>query len=390
MLAASQRAACRFSQAFRAKSARPTFSVLRGNVDMPMFRNIKTLPQFGMLRKSFSSSANDDFKALVALVDSTDFPRLTQQFLADADDLAEVAQGVLKAEDPSDALSAMVREHHDTDNIEAHFPEMQQQAIDIALADDEDEYGEVFEGTECLADDEELMAWAKKAFGDEFELDDEAEGNDEDPIGIEMVADDESDLDVADDEVSRDWRRLQKLISTQQDEQGGGTTQRSQAHPWFESRSLLPGADLPSIAEAGPDPLEAVFGISLDNPRPHASGKQRKLFYPGQEYAPKDLNPYNVADMDDSKVLAKRRFQQLMRQRSRKDPFTEGKMKRPAMNDISTLSRFVSERGKIIPRRRTGVTAKNQRHLKRMIKRARTFGLLPYTSRMQRPGFDNY
>ena len=47
--------------------------------------------------------------------------------------------------------------------------------------------------------------------------------------------------------------------------------------------------------------------------------------------------------------------------------------------DIVLLRRFVSERGKIEPRRRTGVCAKHQRKLSLAIKRARFLALLPYT-----------
>ena len=46
--------------------------------------------------------------------------------------------------------------------------------------------------------------------------------------------------------------------------------------------------------------------------------------------------------------------------------------------DIKLLQRFVSERGKIVPRRITAVTAKEQRSLAQAIKRARELGLMPY------------
>jgi len=41
------------------------------------------------------------------------------------------------------------------------------------------------------------------------------------------------------------------------------------------------------------------------------------------------------------------------------------------------LRRFVTEKGKILPRRITGTSAKNQRRLIREIKRARSLALLP-------------
>ncbi len=47
--------------------------------------------------------------------------------------------------------------------------------------------------------------------------------------------------------------------------------------------------------------------------------------------------------------------------------------------DISKLRRFISERGKILPRRISGNCAKHQRTLTLAIKRARHIALLPYT-----------
>lgn len=44
------------------------------------------------------------------------------------------------------------------------------------------------------------------------------------------------------------------------------------------------------------------------------------------------------------------------------------------------LKRFVTERGKILPRRISGNCARHQRQLTQAIKRARVMALLPYTS----------
>lgn len=46
--------------------------------------------------------------------------------------------------------------------------------------------------------------------------------------------------------------------------------------------------------------------------------------------------------------------------------------------DVDFLRRFVPERGKIMPRRISGITAKDQRRLTRAIKRARAVALLPF------------
>jgi small subunit ribosomal protein S18 len=48
--------------------------------------------------------------------------------------------------------------------------------------------------------------------------------------------------------------------------------------------------------------------------------------------------------------------------------------------DIRRLRNFVSERGKIIPRRISGSCARHQRQLTHAIRRARTMALLPYAA----------
>lgn len=48
--------------------------------------------------------------------------------------------------------------------------------------------------------------------------------------------------------------------------------------------------------------------------------------------------------------------------------------------DIARLRRYMSERGKILPRRVTGTCARHQRELTVAIKRARHLVLLPYTA----------
>jgi small subunit ribosomal protein S18 len=48
--------------------------------------------------------------------------------------------------------------------------------------------------------------------------------------------------------------------------------------------------------------------------------------------------------------------------------------------EISRLRRFVSDRGKILPRRVTGTCARHQRPLTTALERARAIALLPYTT----------
>lgn len=46
--------------------------------------------------------------------------------------------------------------------------------------------------------------------------------------------------------------------------------------------------------------------------------------------------------------------------------------------DIQTLKNYISENGKIIPKRTTGLNSKEQRNLSKAVKRARFLSLLPY------------
>ena len=46
--------------------------------------------------------------------------------------------------------------------------------------------------------------------------------------------------------------------------------------------------------------------------------------------------------------------------------------------DVDTLRQFIGDRGKILPRRHTGLSAQHQRLVKRAIKRARNIALLPF------------
>ncbi|MCB1833385.1 MAG: 30S ribosomal protein S18 [Geminicoccaceae bacterium] len=66
--------------------------------------------------------------------------------------------------------------------------------------------------------------------------------------------------------------------------------------------------------------------------------------------------------------------------RRKASPFAHADAPAIDYKDIKLLQRFVSERGKIVPRRITAVTAKEQRALARAIKRARELALLPYVA----------
>ena len=61
-------------------------------------------------------------------------------------------------------------------------------------------------------------------------------------------------------------------------------------------------------------------------------------------------------------------------------PFTAAGIRHIDYKDINTLTQFITERGKIIPRRITGVSSYHQRGLAQAIKRARHMALLPFVA----------
>lgn len=67
------------------------------------------------------------------------------------------------------------------------------------------------------------------------------------------------------------------------------------------------------------------------------------------------------------------------RRRRKVNQFAGDNIKKINYKDLNTLKKFISERGKILPRRITGNSAKAQRKLTVAIKRARHIALLPYT-----------
>ncbi|HNU95369.1 MAG TPA: 30S ribosomal protein S18 [Candidatus Paceibacterota bacterium] len=65
----------------------------------------------------------------------------------------------------------------------------------------------------------------------------------------------------------------------------------------------------------------------------------------------------------------------------KQDYFSSNNIKHIDYKDTELLKRFLSPSAKILSRRRTGVTSKNQRKLSLAIKRSRFMGLLPYIAK---------
>lgn len=92
----------------------------------------------------------------------------------------------------------------------------------------------------------------------------------------------------------------------------------------------------------------------------------------------------NMGSNPMSKMASKRRMtadpaDPKMRKRKR-CPFQAANFEEIDYKDIETLSKFITERGKILPRRVTGVSAYFQRRLVKAIKRARHVALLPFVA----------
>lgn len=64
--------------------------------------------------------------------------------------------------------------------------------------------------------------------------------------------------------------------------------------------------------------------------------------------------------------------------RKKRCPFSAAGIQHIDYKDVDTLSKFITERGKILPRRVTGVSARHQKMLTEAIKRARHVALLPF------------
>ncbi len=58
--------------------------------------------------------------------------------------------------------------------------------------------------------------------------------------------------------------------------------------------------------------------------------------------------------------------------------FSQNNIQHIDYKDVSVISKFINPHGRMIARKRTGVTAKNQRKLSTAIKRARFMALIPY------------
>ena len=80
--------------------------------------------------------------------------------------------------------------------------------------------------------------------------------------------------------------------------------------------------------------------------------------------------------MEEKTTVAKKPFKKAPRKKV--CAFCVDKVEAIDYKDVAKLKKYVTEKGKILPRRMTGVCAQHQRALAKAIKRARVMGLLPF------------
>lgn len=67
--------------------------------------------------------------------------------------------------------------------------------------------------------------------------------------------------------------------------------------------------------------------------------------------------------------------------KGRKSTYSLSDTKEINYKNVELLKQFTTERGKILPRRITGITAKQQRFVTKAIKHARCIALMPFVSK---------
>ncbi len=86
--------------------------------------------------------------------------------------------------------------------------------------------------------------------------------------------------------------------------------------------------------------------------------------------------PAKVEEVDETPQVSEK-----VSERKRVCFFCQTK-KTPSYTDLATLKRYVNERGKIVPKAKTGVCSKHQRAVTKGIKYARHLALLPFTPKV--------
>ena len=140
-----------------------------------------------------------------------------------------------------------------------------------------------------------------------------------------------------------------------------------------------PTAPAPEVTPAAPA-AEAAPPPSAAPAAPAAAAAPTAPAAPETPAAPPRITPSPSGERGPQMIERTRR-----RGRRRRAPvFTPPEVRNIDYKDVDKLKKLISDRGRIEPRRKTGLTAKDQRKLSREIKRARFIALLPYTAEHMR------
>jgi len=94
-------------------------------------------------------------------------------------------------------------------------------------------------------------------------------------------------------------------------------------------------------------------------------------------------NQNNVQNQEKDKFLKISLVNQINVKKSRVDPLAGLSDKDIDYKNLELLNKFISERGKIMASRITGISLKNQRKLARAIKRARNLALMSFIAKVE-------
>ena len=151
-----------------------------------------------------------------------------------------------------------------------------------------------------------------------------------------------------------------------------------------EGSTSPPDGEAEAEAEEDPrgksQPARRQAGGSEDKRPAVGRINPNRLFFPGQTYELEDLDPF-------SEQPRQRAFQPFRRRRQLFDDDIDDSddlfLRSLHFLNYDLLSRYVTEQGKILPRRKTRLRKKVQRKLVRTIKTARQMAILPINSRVR-------
>lgn len=171
---------------------------------------------------------------------------------------------------------------------------------------------------------------------------------------------------------AKDWKHASRSLRSSQDRIASILVQDSDRGPGASGKYGVLGtaSDAPRHVPGAAAKAEET---SPDRLLPH------RLFYPGATYAPEDLDPYKAKPVGMMSDLSTRRGSI-----APKTVAANADFRNPLF-----LNNFISEAGKLEPRRRTRLPAKMHRELARQVKLSRALALLNPTAKI-RPMRPNY